>query len=176
MMQLQPPSRRDSKLQIGRAPAGRGFRLVSSQWLPVDRADLFAFFSDAFQLQTLTPAWLHFSVLTPSPIVLQAGSVIDYRLRVHGLPLRWRSLISVWEPPFRFVDEQLRGPYRRWHHEHSFEVADGGTLCRDVVDYDVPGGALVNRLLVRRDLEKIFGFRRQKLYELFPAVPLGESA
>jgi ligand-binding SRPBCC domain-containing protein len=97
-----------------------------------------------------------------------AGTVIDYRLWVHGVPVRWQSRISQWDPPWRFVDEQTRGPYRRWHHEHVFEAADGGTLCRDLVDYEVYGGSLINFLLVRPDLFRIFAFRQRKLRELFP--------
>lgn len=113
-------------IKFGRSPAGHGFRLEAVQFLPRPRAEVFQFFSDAFQLETLTPGWLHFSVLTPAPICISAGTLIDYRLRLHGLPVRWQSRISVWEPPLRFVDEQTRGPYRRWHHEHAFEAVDGG--------------------------------------------------
>ena len=121
-------------------------------------------------LQTLTPAWLRFTVLTPSPIHIAPGALIDYRLRVRGIPIRWQSCISVWEPPFRFVDEETRGPYKRWHHEHVFEEADGGTMCHDMVDYEVYGGALINSLFVRPDLLKIFAFRQSKLRELFPEI------
>ncbi|HWA99373.1 MAG TPA: SRPBCC family protein, partial [Pirellulales bacterium] len=87
--------------------------------------------------------------------------------RVHGIPLRWRSRIENFEPPFQFVDVQVRGPYRRWRHEHRFEPVDGGTRCIDLVDYEVPGGRLVHALFVRRDLMKIFAFRQQKLRERF---------
>jgi ligand-binding SRPBCC domain-containing protein len=87
-------------------------------------------------------------------------------LRLHGIPIRWQSVISVWEPPFRFVDEQVRGPYRSWLHEHTFEERDGGTLCRDRVEYDVPGGWLVNRYLVARDVKRIFEYRAER----FPRV------
>jgi ligand-binding SRPBCC domain-containing protein len=127
---------------------------------------VFAFFSDAFQLEALTPVWLRFSVLTPRPIQIQRGTLIDYRLRVRGLPIRWQSRISEWEPPVRFVDEQIRGPYRFWHHEHVFEPCAGGTLCRDIVDYSVYGGAVMNTLFVGRDLLKIFAYRRQVLSQL----------
>ena len=154
------------QLTVGAAPDG-GFLLEASQFLRQSRERLFEFFADAFQLQTITPPWLHFSVLTPPPIGIVAGTLIDYRLRLHGFPIRWRSRISVWAPPLRFVDEQVRGPYRRWHHEHIFEETAGGTLCRDIVHYAVPGGRLINAVLVRRDLHKIFLFRQQKLAELF---------
>jgi ligand-binding SRPBCC domain-containing protein len=146
-------------------PAG-GFRLSASQWVPQPREQVFALFSDAFQLEALTPPWLKFAVLTPAPIEIAAGTLIDYRLRLHGVPIRWQSRISVWEPPVRFVDEQTRGPYRRWHHEHVFAEVDGGTLCRDTVDYRPLGGWLANSLLVRRDLLKVFTYRQQQLGRL----------
>ena len=149
--------------------SGGGFRLESEFIAPRPLEDVFAFFSDAFQLQTITPPWLHFSVRTPAPIVITTGTRIDYQIRMHGVPMRWQSVISVWDPPFRFVDEQIKGPYRTWHHEHTFTPVDGGTLCRDVVDYSVFGGALVNALFVRRELRKIFQFRREKLMEIFGA-------
>lgn len=157
----------DSPIRIDRAPSGQGFRLESTQFLPQPRERIFEFFSDAFQLQTLTPPWLHFAVLTPPPIRIAAGALIDYRLRLHGIPVRWQSRISVWEPPVRFVDEQTKGPYRRWHHEHVFEAVEGGTLCRDLVDYSVPGGRLIHALLVRRDILTIFEFRRGRLADIF---------
>ena len=91
--------------------------------------------------------------------------MIDYRLRVHGVPVRWRTEITAWEPPHRFVDDQLRGPYRWWHHEHLFEAVDGGTRAVDRVDYAPTGGRLANRLLVQRDLERIFAYRQRVLAE-----------
>lgn len=142
--------------------------------LPRPRAEVFAFFSDAANLQELTPARLHFRLMTPPPIAMAEGALIDYRLRVRGVPVRWRTRIAAWEPPHRFVDEQLRGPYRLWLHEHLFEEADGGASTRviDRLHYAVPGGALgtlVDRLLVRRDVEAIFAFRRERLAERFGA-------
>lgn len=104
------------------------------------------------------------------------GTLINYKLRVRGIPLSWQSRISVWEPPLRFVDEQVRGPYRLWHHEHVFEEVNGGTLCRDCVDYAVYGGRLINSLLVQPDLTTIFSFRQQKLRELFPMAPTAYSS
>ena len=157
----------DGEIRIQRAPSGRGFRLEGAQWLPCPRERVFEFFSDVFQLETITPPWLRFSVLTPPPVHLQLGTKLDYRLRVHGVPLRWQSYISQWDPPHRFADEQLRGPYWSWHHQHEFETVENGTLCRDLVDYRVFGGALINSLFVRRDLLGIFQFRQRKLRELF---------
>lgn len=142
-------------------------RFGAELWLPKTPEAIFPFFADAHNLEVLTPPWLRFEVLTPEPIEIGQGTRIDYRLRFRGFPLRWQSEITVWEPPHRFVDEQRRGPYREWIHEHTFELQDGGTLTRDVVQYAVPGGAIVDRLVVRRDVERIFQFRQQKLHELF---------
>ena len=136
-------------------------------WLPRPPREVFPFFADARNLEFITPPWLKFEVLTPGRIVMRSGARIDYRLKVHGFPLRWRTEITEWEPPVRFVDTQLRGPYRLWHHTHTFEAKDGGTLCRDRVRYRVPGGELVHRLIVRRDVERIFRYRQEKLAEQF---------
>ena len=143
------------------------FRLDTSHWLPRPPEEVFHFYADAFNLERLTPPWLRFQVNTPPPIAMVAGVEIDYRLRLKGVPLSWRSRITAWEPPFRFVDEQVRGPYRRWVHEHTFTPRDGGTLVRDLVEYDMLGGWLVDRLIVRRDLSRIFAYRQQRLAELF---------
>ncbi len=136
-------------------------------WLPRSREEIFDFFADAHNLQAITPEWLSFETLTPAPIVMRLGALIDYKLCVHGWPLRWRTKITVWEPPHRFVDEQLRGPYRQWIHEHRFVAKDGGTLCTDHVCYAVLGGELVNRMFVRRDVERIFAHRARRLAEFF---------
>jgi len=163
------------EIRITRSPTGRGSRLEATQFLPHPGEAVFRFFADAFQLETITPHWLRFVVLTPAPITMRIGLRIDYRLRLHGVPVRWQSAISAWEPPVRFVDEQIRGPYRRWHHEHRFESVGGGTLCRDLVDYEVPGGPIVDRLFVRRDLRNIFRFRQRRMAELFAAVDASEA-
>jgi ligand-binding SRPBCC domain-containing protein len=157
-------------LRFSRTPEGL-FTLEAELWLPRQRDEVFRFFADAFNLEALTPPWLKFEVLTPRPIEMRVGLRIDYRLRLRGLPLRWQSEITAWEPPVRFVDEQRRGPYRAWIHEHTFEERDGGTLARDMVRYDVIGGRLVNRFFVRRDVGKIFEFRAQALKERFGATP-----
>jgi ligand-binding SRPBCC domain-containing protein len=143
------------------------FKLETELWLPRRPEQVFPFFADAFNLEAITPPWLHFEVLTPRPIQMRAGLRIDYRLRLRGLPLRWQSEITVWDPPCRFVDEQRRGPYRAWIHEHLFEERNGGTLARDLVQYGVLGGWLVNRLFVRRDVERILRFRQTRLREMF---------
>ena len=126
-------------------------------------ADVFEFFADAGNLERITPPWLRFRILTPRPIAMCAGARIDYRLRLHGLPVTWRSEITEWAPPHRFVDEQRRGPYRVWIHEHDFAERAGGTEVHDRVRYAVPGGALVDRLFVRRDVGRIFEYRARAL-------------
>ena len=138
-------------------------------WLPVSREMVFPFFADARNLEILTPAWLNFQILTPGEIRMCVGALIDYRLRVHGFPVRWRTEITGWNPPVGFQDEQRRGPYRLWRHRHTFLEQNGGTLCQDRVEYAVPGGALVNRLFVRGDVETIFKYRAVALKRHFGA-------
>ena len=141
--------------------------LQREQTLPGSPEEVFAFFSDARNLETLTPPLLRFRVVTPEPIAMGKGALIRYRLRVRGMPVSWLTEITAWEPPHRFVDEQVRGPYTLWHHTHTFEALDdGGTLMRDVVRYRVgfgPLGVIADRLLVRRDVEAIFDFRAQQI-------------
>ena len=131
------------------------------------RDEVFSFFADAHNLQTITPPWLKFEVLTPAPIIMRSGALIDYRITIYGFPIRWRTEITEWDPPRRFVDVQLSGPYTLWHHTHTFEESDGGTLCRDLVRYRPRGGALVHRLFVRHDIDRIFRHREQRLRDLF---------
>lgn len=158
-------------LEIKKSPDDpRGYRLTTELLVEEPRGQVFEFFADAFQLETITPPWLHFSVQTPRPIEMRTGALIDYKLRLHGLPIRWRSKISNWEPPFQFVDQQERGPYRYWHHLHTFEEVDGGTLVCDIVNYAVPLGFITHPLLVRRDLTKIFTYRRETLGRIFTPV------
>jgi len=140
--------------------------LQTELWLPHRPDDIFPFFAEAGNLDALTPPWLHFEVLTPTPIVMRVGTLIDYRIRVRGVPFRWRTEIAEWQPPHRFVDVQLRGPYTLWRHTHTFDEHDGGTLCGDQVRYRPRGGALVHWLFVRRDVENIFQFRQQRMKEL----------
>jgi ligand-binding SRPBCC domain-containing protein len=157
-------------LRFSRATDGL-FALEAELWLPRRRDELFPFFDDAANLDALSPPWLHFRIVTPAPIVMREGALIDYRLRMHGIPLRWRTRINLWQPPHRFVDEQIRGPYRQWIHEHTFEARDGCTLARDHVRYAVPLDSLVHRWLVRPDIEKIFQFRAEALRKRFATLP-----
>jgi len=148
--------------------AVKEFTLQNEVWLPRPRDEVFAFFADARNLEALTPPWVNLAVLTPGIVEMRCGTLIDYRIRVHGIPIRWRTEIVEWQPPLHFVDRQLRGPYRLWHHTHTFEERDGGTLCLDQVRYCPRGGALAHWLIVRRDVDRIFNFRRQRLMQLFP--------
>lgn len=128
--------------------------------------EVFSFFADAENLETISPPWLRFRITTPGPIIMKEGALIRYRLRLRMVPISWTTRITAWQPPYRFVDEQLSGPFRMWVHEHTFEERNGRTLARDRVDYIVPGGAIVHRLFVRPDLEKIFAFRENILRQL----------
>jgi ligand-binding SRPBCC domain-containing protein len=139
----------------------------SKLWLPRPREEVFAFFSDPGNLEAITPPWVRFQTLTPAPIKMKAGALIDYKLRVRGFPFRWRTKITAWEPPVRFEDEQIRGPYRLWVHEHRFEVRDDGTLVCDRVRYAVWFDFLVHELLVRRDVARIFAYRTERLRQRF---------
>ena len=147
--------------------------LVESQvWIPRPQDEVFQFFSDAGNLQRITPSWLNFRVLDMTTPAIEQGTRINYRLKIRGLPVRWQSEIVIWEPPHRFVDHQVKGPYSVWQHEHRFAEKDGGTECVDLVQYQPPGGLLapaINRLFVADDVRKIFDFRSVKLRKIFPA-------
>lgn len=134
--------------------------------VPVTRETAFRFFSDAFNLEDLTPPSLHFQILTPAPINIRRGTLIDYRLRLYGIPFNWRTEITLWEPPFAFIDRQLQGPYRLWEHHHTFHEIGDQTRVEDVVRYRVPGGRLINRLFVEREVRNIFEYRSQQLIRL----------
>jgi ligand-binding SRPBCC domain-containing protein len=143
------------------------FTLETRLIIPLSPEKLFPFFADAGNLESITPPWLHFEILTPLPMEMRLGAFIEYHLRLHGISVRWLTEITLWEPPHRFVDEQKRGPYREWIHEHTFAERDGGCEMRDFVQYAVPGGWLTNRLFVRRNVQQIFEYRAQKLLGLF---------
>lgn len=146
------------------------YTLETEQWFPRPVGEVFAFFADAGNLDRITPPWLRFEILTPLPVAMQPGLLLDYRLRYRSWPLRWRTRIDEWDPPVQFIDTQLRGPYRRWHHTHRFESVAGGTRVIDIVQYALPLGPLgrmVHALSVRRDVAAIFEYRRTQLDELF---------
>jgi len=150
-------------------------RLEQVQVLPRRRDEVFPFFEDAANLERLTPPNLAFAILTPAPIAMAEGTVIDYRIRLSGVPLRWRTRIDVYEPPARFVDRQVTGPYRLWRHEHVFlETAAGHTVMIDRVDYQVPlpiAGRLARAVYVDRQLARIFAHRRRVVAEIFGGEP-----
>lgn len=138
------------------------YTLERRQWIPRPLDETFAFFERPQNLPLITPPWLGFRILTPEPIEMARGLVLDYRVRVMGVPTHWRSLISEYEPPRSFRDVQLVGPYRLWDHRHRFRAERGGTLIEDVVEYAPPYGplgALLHRLAIRRQLDAIFDFR-----------------
>lgn len=146
-------------------------RLACEQTVRRPLTEVFAFFADARNLERLTPPWLHFQILTPGEIEMGAGCVIQYALRVHGVPIRWTTTIPVWKPPHEFVDVQLIGPYALWHHRHTFESRGDETRMVDEVTYALPLGWLgqaMHGLFVRRDLDAIFRYRRQVIDDVFP--------
>jgi ligand-binding SRPBCC domain-containing protein len=148
---------------------GRAYLLERAQFVPYPRAEVFAFFAHAQNLEQITPSFLRFRILTPGPISMRPGALIDYRLQLFGVPVWWRTRIEVFEPPVRFVDVQLGGPYRRWRHTHKFEDTPGGTVVHDRVEYELPLGplgALARALFVRPALKRIFDHRRKRIAEL----------
>ena len=155
--------------------------LRSDIWLQQPPELVFPFFAQATNLGAITPPWLHFRILTPLPIRMAKGTLIEYRIRLHGVPMRWRTLISDWNPPHLFVDEQIRGPYRLWHHTHTFTAEAGGTKCTDVVRYAAPGGRVVHDWFVRPRLDAIFAYRREAILRRLggqgvPSVASGNDA
>ncbi|MDH4468243.1 MAG: TIGR01777 family oxidoreductase [Bacteriovoracaceae bacterium] len=153
------------------APLANGdHEILAEQWIPQKPEEVFPFFSDEKNLETLTPAYLNFKVLKKSTPKLESGTLIDYGLSLHGIPLKWRSLIELWDPNSKFVDTQLKGPYKKWYHTHYFVPFAGGTLLRDVVHYRVPLGFLGNLFAlpkIKSDIKKIFNYRRKMITDLF---------
>ena len=146
-------------------PAAGIQTLHSETIVPASLDGTFAFFADAANLEQMTPPWLNFRILTPLPIAMAEGTMIDYQISLYGVPIPWRTRIDAWEPGRRFVDRQVAGPYRWWHHEHRFERVAEGTRVIDHVEY-VPRAAWLSLWLVRRDVQRIFAFRQLTLASL----------
>jgi hypothetical protein len=147
----------------------RTYRLERTLRVERPRDEVFAFFGDASNLEAITPAFLRFRILTPAPVEMRPGARIDYALSLFGVPLRWRTRITAWEPGVRFVDEQESGPYALWRHTHEFESVGEATVVRDVVEYAVPLGPLgriAHVLFVRRALDRIFDHRSDAIRRL----------
>lgn len=150
-----------------------GYRLRRSQFVARPPHEVFAFFSEASNLERITPRFLKFQILAASSASVSEGALIDYRLRLWGVALRWQSRIECFQPPRQFVDVQVRGPYRRWRHTHSFDEVPGGTRIADEVHYELPLGplgVLAHALFVGRMLRKIFDYREAAIAEIFPTT------
>jgi len=146
------------------------YLLETELWLPTSVEETFHFFQDARNLEAITPQILKFTILPPIPDPVKQGSLLNYRLKLYGIPFGWRTEIFLWEPPFRFMDRQLRGPYNKWEHTHTFEAKDGGTWMTDRVEYKVPGwilSQLIHSTMVRKNVETIFEYRKKKIVEIF---------
>ena len=146
------------------------YTLHRQAWIarPID--EVFAFFANAQNLEAITPPWLGFTILSMSADAIEEATVIRYRLRLRGIPIHWRSEICEWNPPHCFVDEQTKGPYKRWRHTHRFEAHETRTKMIDEVQYSLPLGVLgriVHAVKVRRDVSRIFDYRRQQIEALF---------
>jgi ligand-binding SRPBCC domain-containing protein len=140
------------------------------QWIerPID--EVFAFFADAQNLEEITPPWIGFKILSMSTDSIEEGTIIRYRLRLHGIPVHWRTTICEWDPPYSFVDEQTRGPYKTWRHTHKFEAHGSRTKMIDEVQYSMHFGILgriVHSVKVRKDVSRIFDYRRERIDGLF---------
>jgi len=145
--------------------------LTRTQFLPSPPEEVFVFFQSPENLGVITPPRLSFRILTPLPIVMGVGTLIDYTVRWLGVPVRWTTMITAYDAPRLFVDQQIRGPYSLWHHTHAFERRDGGTVMTDTVRYVVPyglWGGFVHRVLVRRQVQEIFDYRAEAIARKFP--------
>ena len=143
--------------------------LEREQFIPVPIEAVCARFADIENLEAITPSWLQFKILSAIPVDMHSGLVIEHRLRLHGVPIRWRTLIDPWNPPHGFTDTQIWGPFATWVHAHSFTPVAGGTIARDHVRYRIgygPIGDLALHLFVQRDIERIFDFRRDAIHHL----------
>lgn len=154
----------------------REYQLRRQQFIPRSIETVFAFFADAANLEFLTPPWLNFKIRSRLPLTMQTGARIDYIIRWRLLPVTWQTEILDWTPPYQFVDLQIKGPYRLWHHRHTFEINGSGTLMTDFVRYALPYGPLgtiAHGLMVKRDLNAIFDYRFSRIAERFGPVRYG---
>ena len=154
--------------------------LRRESFIPASIGEVFEFFADVRNLEAITPKWLRFRIITPTPVAMKEGALIEYRLSWWFIHLRWKTVISQWKPPHFFVDEQLNGPYKLWEHTHSFREENGGTRMFDSVRYELPLGVLgdiAHRLRVRRDLQRIFDYRAEVIHGHFsrPTTSLQEK-
>ncbi len=143
--------------------------LTRQQWIPRPKEEVFAFFCDPYNLCKITPEWMLFHIVSMQPPTIGQGTIINYRLRWMGMPIRWRTLIDEWEPGRKFVDTALISPYILWHHTHTFEPVSEGILMTDRVRYRLPFGPLgilAHRIMVQRQLDEIFDYRIQRIAEL----------
>ena len=143
------------------------FHFKSQRTLERPITEVFEFFSNAHNLAEITPPSMHLEILTPAPIDMCVGTRIDYQFKLHGIPVRWQTEITEWNPPYGFADEQRRGPYRHWRHIHTFDETENGVIVGDSVEYAVWGDGLVNKFFVRPDIEKIFAYRSEQLDQIF---------
>jgi ligand-binding SRPBCC domain-containing protein len=153
-------------------------RLEQTQIVPRPLEEVFSFFADIQNLEVITPPFLHFRNVPPAPTEIHPGALIDHQLSLFGLPMKWRSEIALFEPNVRFVDRQLIGPYKIWHHLHEFRSVDSGTEILDRVHYELPLGPLgeiAHALMVKRMLQRIFDYRQKRLTEIFGQAPEGSS-
>lgn len=146
------------------------YTLDSIQFINKPIEDVFEFFSNPDNLSVITPPKLGFKILTPTPIKMSIGRLIDYKIYLMGIPIHWRTLITDFDPPHTFIDQQIKGPYTIWHHTHTFQKVDGGVEIKDRVVYSIPFsilGRILNFLWIRKDLENIFNYRKKVIDELF---------
>jgi len=154
------------------------FEINMKQYINKPLEVVFEFFSKPENLEMITPKSLSFNILTPTPIKMEKGSLIDYTIRLFGIPIHWRTLISDYEPPFRFVDQQIKGPYTFWHHTHTFKLVEGGVEIIDEVKYSLPLGwlgTLAHAIWVRKDLEKIFEYRKTVIQHYFDTTNISNE-
>ena len=145
------------------------YTLKKEQKISKNILEVFDFFSKPENLKTITPAKLSFNIITPTPIFMSKGTVIDYTIRLFKIPIHWRTLITKYDPPHEFIDEQIKGPYNFWHHTHKFKQVDGGVEISDKVIYSIPMGIIgqvLHFLWIKRDLEKIFLYRKKVIEDL----------